>query len=187
MARHTSVLTKADIRSMEMDVVLSWLNERKCLVLRCRLLHLLMITIEIELFWAIIGMAQTTPEDILPHLTNQNNTSNCTDPKFWPCTFHLGSKGLNTQQNPLFLFSGDNCMPSAFLHHSWWVHKHSNLYYNLLGIFLSDTMIIFSMLLFDICEKCNILPPICKNYNTLPPFLFCSVILTISISMPTPS
>ena len=120
MSNQTSILIIDEIRPMEMDVVLSWLNERKCLVLRCRLLHSLMITIEIDLFWAIIGMAQTIPEDILPHLTNQNNTLNCTDPRFWPCTFHLGSKGLIILQNVrTFCYSPISPGTAPFLSGCW--------------------------------------------------------------------
>ena len=94
MNGQTSVLTQAEIMTMEMDIVLSRLNERKCLFWDTKLLHWFGITIEIDLFWAGIGVSEIIPEVFLSHLTNQNNTLNCADPKFCPCTFHLGSKGL---------------------------------------------------------------------------------------------
>ncbi len=98
-----------------MDIVLSWLNERRCLVLSCRLLLWVgirkeidlfwaWITKEIDLFWEGIGLSQILLEGTLPHLTNQNNTLNCTNPRIWPCTFHLGSKGLNMWHQLINLF-----------------------------------------------------------------------------------
>ena len=44
-------------------------------------------------------MSQILLEGTLPHLTNQNNTLDCTDPRIWPCTFHLGIKGLKHNKN----------------------------------------------------------------------------------------